>query len=179
MFKGKRILTLQGQEGGWPDCTPQTSPGLSSDMSRETPEYWKKMADGYFKIKNYSGAITCYSKAIESDSDNPAAWHCMGACYENLGKYADAAKCFREERRLLNEKLVRKTNPDSIIKIRVTRRVSPVRIISTGLLLVFFSAFFFAVLSYEVLGSVDYIAALLIGFFSAGIYLVRIYLKQR
>ena len=87
-------------------------------MSTETPGYWKNKGDGFFKLKNYSEAIACYMRVIESDPENSEAWHCMGVSYENLEKYDEATKSFRQEWRIHGDRIKQKHNPDMEKRIK-------------------------------------------------------------
>ncbi|HVP95205.1 MAG TPA: tetratricopeptide repeat protein [Methanoregulaceae archaeon] len=148
-------------------------------MPAGNPEHWKKAGDGYFELKKFTGAVECYLKLIELNAENAEAWHCLGASFENLEKYAEAAKCFREERRIRGEQIKQKNNPGSGEKIPVPKTYSPVRIISIGLLLTFLSSVFIMILTYGLLGAIDWVATLLVGVLSAVIFLARIFWKQR
>jgi len=148
-------------------------------MSSEITGHWKKAGDGYFTLHNYSDAIACYMKIIESDGNNPVAWHCMGVSYENLGKHTEAGKCFREERRILGDQLKQKNNPDKGRKKIMHPAFSPLRMITIGLLVTFLSSFFIMALTYEVLGSIDWVLTLLTALFSVVIFVVRINWKRK
>jgi len=148
-------------------------------MTAETPGYWKRAGDGCFKLNDYQGAIRYYMKAIELDAEYPDAWHCMGASYEHLEKHAEAARCFREERRIQGELIKQKNNPGSGRKIRMHKAFSPVRIISIGILVTFVSSVVIMALSYQLLGTIDWTATLALGVLSAAIFLARIYWKQK
>jgi tetratricopeptide (TPR) repeat protein len=148
-------------------------------MSTETPEYWKNKGDGFFKLNNYSEAIACYMRVIELDPENSEAWHCMGVSYENLGKYDEATKSYRRERRIHGDQIKQKHNPDTEKRINKHTGFSPFRIISIGLLLVFLSSFFIMALTYELLGNIDWVDTLVVGMLSAIIFLGRVYWKQK
>lgn len=148
-------------------------------MSLETPDYWKNKGDGFFKLKNYSEAIACYMRVIELDPENSEAWHCMGVSYENLEKYDEATKSFRQERRIHGDQIKQKHNPDMEKRIKKPIILSPFRIISIGLLLVFLSSCFIMVLTYELLGNIDWVDTLVVGILSAIIFLGRVYWKQK
>lgn len=147
-------------------------------MEPRTPEYWKMMGDKSFKMIDYPGAISCYTKAIELNAENPDTWHCMGVSYENLKKYDEAARCFHEEHRIQGEMIKQKNNPGTGKK-KMHPVFSPVRIVAIGLILTFLSGFLIMVLVYELLGIIDWVDAILVGLVMALIFLGRIVWKQR
>ena len=148
-------------------------------MNIRTSEYWKMMGDKSFKMLDYAGAISSYTKAIELDAENSGAWHCMGVSYENLKKYDEASRCFREENRIRGEMIKQKNNPGSGKEMKMHPVFSPVRILSIGVMLTFISGFLIMILIYELLGVVDWVDAILVGVVSALIFLGRIVWKQR
>ena len=148
-------------------------------MDTGTPEHWKMMGDKSFKMLDYSGAISSYTKAIELNAEYSAAWHCMGVSYENLKKHDEASRCFREEHRIQGELIRQKNNPGMGKRMKIHPAFSPVRILSIGVMLTFISGFLIMVLTYELLGFVDWVDAILMGVVSALIFLGRIVWKRR
>jgi len=144
-----------------------------------TPGYWKMMGDKSFKMHDYAGAVSCYAKAIELNAENPDAWHCMGVSYENLEKHDESARCFREERRIRGEIIRQKNNPGSGKRMKMHPAFSPVRILSIGLMVAFLSGCVIMILTYELLGNIDWVDTILVGLISALIFLGRIVWKQR
>jgi hypothetical protein len=148
-------------------------------MHTRTSEYWKMMGDKSFKMLDYSGAVSCYAKAIELNAENPDAWHCMGVSYDNLEKHDESTRCFHEEHRIRGEIIKQKNNPGSGKKVKMHPAFSPIRIVSIGLILTFLSGFLVMVLIYELLGTIDWVDTVLVGLITALIFLGRVVWKQR
>jgi tetratricopeptide (TPR) repeat protein len=53
--------------------------------------------------RNHIGAIDCYNRALNIDPRNEEAWVKKAYALKEMGKYADAAACFKKAMQLFNE----------------------------------------------------------------------------
>lgn len=69
---------------------PSLEPYLKDDS-----DYWKNYGNLYYKIHNYSKAITCLKKGKETDA-SPVLYLGLGVCYEKLNQYPAAIDQYEE-----------------------------------------------------------------------------------
>ena len=55
------------------------------------------------KLKRFEEAITFETKALKLEPNYINAWCTQGLCFENLGKYDDAEKCYRNANSINND----------------------------------------------------------------------------
>jgi tetratricopeptide (TPR) repeat protein len=55
--------------------------------------------------KDYRRAIDCYNRALKVNPQNEEAWVKKAYALKEMGKYADAAMCFKKAMRLFNQTL--------------------------------------------------------------------------
>ena len=53
--------------------------------------------------RDYKGAVACYNRALKINPKNEEAWVKKAYALKEVGKYADAAACFRTALQMFNE----------------------------------------------------------------------------
>lgn len=75
----------------------------------------QKLADSLYQLNDFKHALPLYEKIVKQTPANPVTWHRLGYCYHNMGKYAEALKCY--EQSLAN-------NPGPLLKQFVETRMA-------------------------------------------------------
>lgn len=63
---------------------------LSSVSFAETPERYYDIGMKLYNARNYSKALSYFTKAAKADKTNPEYFHMIGNCYEQMGQPAKA-----------------------------------------------------------------------------------------
>jgi Flp pilus assembly protein TadD len=67
---------------------------LTITPSSQTPEKWIEKGQAAFEEKNYTEAVTCFTKALELNTSDPKTHYQLGSAFFALGDTKQAANHF-------------------------------------------------------------------------------------
>lgn len=67
---------------------------LTITPSLETPERWVEKGQAAYEEKNYTEAVTCFTKALELNASDPETHYQLGSAFFALGDTKQAANHF-------------------------------------------------------------------------------------
>lgn len=67
---------------------------LTITPALETPERWVEKGQAAYEEKNYTEAVTCFTKALELNASDPETHYRLGSAFFALGETKQAANHF-------------------------------------------------------------------------------------